>query len=599
MKRCIFCLAAAIILIMLAACSGQEPVLPAEESQSSSILEASAVSGEELTNKAIERIQERVINNLTTEDMLVRLKNRGITVSIENLKKRDNIYCFDLCLIKDDGTKLLLPVNELSCEHVVTNFDMPWGGISIIDENTIAISTFKEMRFYDAETLKELPLQLDLSTFQGNDYYLLGVVRDMTEGIIVPVFYNGVDGFAFFRGDGTLNRIETFEYGTPESRWFYSDERSARYQDKLEVIRLDDTYIMFSNSRAISSVLYSISKKQVMGQFYPKFDTQDGNRRIILSVLDVWGNFRNNMGQNNAMALYYENDSFVCGFFFNRDEISPSFGEPNVEDYPGLQYQWHPTKPIVSASCDFCDLTITLDFEKNSSKLEYKIKPEHLEEVFATSSDGIYSLYRASSDGGGDVIYSNVVLKDNQTGDLRFITLFGGMYGGYSDIGFFNNGEIYALKLDSLRIYSLDPAVPSPLLTFKMPLGYLEKEQVYRYLFTFRRDPVTKEFIILYGEIPIDAELKGDAAPYEYPCNYKIGLCDKDGNLLTSFDTGQPVLIDHFGYIKMYFYLSGDELTVTGANSKGFIEMQGVFNLKSHSYKKTPVNDGRSIWATK
>lgn len=591
---------------MLTACADQVPVTQPDSSEAASSQVSSVVPIEEGYTKFINgALQGITINDLTTANMLERLKKMGITASVENIKKLDKInLSFDLCFNTTTGATLRLPVNAPIDGNVLGTFNVAWGGISVMDKNTIAISTLEDMRFYDADTLKEQPLRLDLSSFNKKDYYLLGAIRDKTAGIIVPIFLNGIDGFAFYNKDGKLNRIETFDYGEPTNRWFYSSynnptevgHNQVNYQDKLEIVTLDDTYLIFSNTvLQRGDIYYNISKKHIFGQAFPTLDTTNGNRRMVLNNIDLsFGNSDSITVDKNRLALYYENEDFLSGFLFDGKDINPSFGNPNIEDYPGLKYQWNPTKPIVSATCDFCDLTVTLDFDKSMSKLDYKINPEHLEESFATSSDGRYSLHTASRDGAGDVMYSNIVLRDNQTDALRFITFSGGMYGGYVDSGFFRNGEIYVLKFDSLLIYSPDPAAPSPLLTFKMPLGFLEKERVYRYLLTFRRDPTTKEFIILYADIPIDAEANWDAFPFEYACNYMVGFCDKEGNLLRSYDTGQPLLGDQFGFLKMSFHLSSDELTVTGVGGRGFAGLQGVFDLKTYTYTNTLKKDDDS-----
>ena len=628
MKRLISILVVALFL--LTACAGQVPVTQPESSEAAPSQQVSSIAYEESSQEAssnkapteedyaraaAERIQSITINDLTTAYMLERLKKMGITVSVENIKQLDKInLSFNLCIITGAGVSLSLPINA-PCGYdtfenpasyggdVIGNFKVVWGGISLVDENTIAVSTLEDIFFYNTDTLKEQPLKLDLSSFKGKEFYLLGAIRDKTDGIVVPIFLNGTDGFAFFNEDGQLNRIETFEYGQPKNRWFYSTVNPAsvghdqvNYQDKLEIIKLDDTYLIFTNtSHERDEIYYNISEKHILGQAYPLFDARDGNRRIVLNNFDLWfGNFANITGEKSRLALYYENDEFRSGFFFDGKDISRSYGNPNIMDYPGLQNQWNPTKPIVSAACGFSDLTITLDFERKTFKLDYKIKPEHLEEAFATSPDGRYSLHTASSDGAGDIGFANIILKDNKSGILRFIALSGGMYGGYGNTGFFSNGEIYVLETDSLMIYSPDPAVPSPLLTFALPLGALEKERVNRYLLTFRRDPTTKNFIILYADKPFGSLENMQVFPFEHVCNYRVGFCDSKGNLLESYDTGQPLLEDQFGFLNMSFHLSGDELTITGIGGKGYTGVQGVFNLKTHTYTNTLKKDDNS-----
>ncbi len=615
MKRLLFLLAAALLL--LTGCVSQTPVSQSDGSEAASSQGSSVVYEEEsnasssmqnpneevYTRAAAERIQAITINDLTTADMLRRLEKMGIDVSVENIKPMDATNLrFDLYFKTATGAALRLPVNA-PCGYdtledpasfegeVIGNFDIIWGGISIADSNTIAVSTLQDMWFYDAATLKVQPLKLDFSCFHGMEFFLLGARRDKAAGIVVPVLFDNTEGIAFYNADGSLNRIETFDDTGPSEQWFYTTPNNKKvgyntvyYQDKLEIVTPDDSYLIFTNTTQSEVNCYNISKKSFFGRAYPDFAAQDGNRRVVLYNFNLWfDNFDD--ADKNRLALYYENGELRSDFFFDGTDISPSFGKPNIEGYMGLRYQWNPTQPIVSAACSFSDLTITLDFEKSSAKLDYNILPKHLEEAFATSPDSRYSLYESSWDGGGDILLSNIVLKDTQTGSLRFVTLSGGMYGGYEHIGFFTNGDIYDQKLESFRVFSPDPAMPSPLLDFALPLGHLEQEGFTRYLLTFRRDPATKAFIILYTEVPDGVSLFDNADSESAICSYKVGFCDAKGNLLESYDTGKQVLTDFFGLLDMGFQLSGDELTVTGEGGQGHNRYKGVFNLKTHSYK--------------
>lgn len=94
-------------------------------------------------------------------------------------------------------------------------------------------------------------------------------------------------------------------------------------------------------------------------------------------------------------------------------------------------------------------------------------------------------------------------------------------------------------------------------------------------------------YIILYAEHPANLDFYNGELPYNAPFNYIVGLCDKDGNLLESYDTGQPVLADYFGIYKMGFHLAGDELIITGKGREDGFGMQGIFNLKTHTYQNT------------
>lgn len=91
---------------MLTACAGQAPVTRPESSEAAPSQQASSITYEESSQEAssnktpteedyaraaAERIQSITINDLTTTDMLERLKKMGITISVENIKQLDKI----------------------------------------------------------------------------------------------------------------------------------------------------------------------------------------------------------------------------------------------------------------------------------------------------------------------------------------------------------------------------------------------------------------------------------------------------------------------------------------------------------------------------
>ena len=73
-----------------------------------------------------------------------------------------------------------------------------------------------------------------------------------------------------------------------------------------------------------------------------------------------------------------------------------------------------------------------------------------------------------------------------------------------------------------------------------------------------------------------------------------MGFCDKDGNLLESYDTGVPLSGDLFGLYNMSFRLSGDKLKIIGQGGKGHIAIEGVFNLKTYVYTDTLATQSES-----
>ena len=78
----------------------------------------------------------------------------------------------------------------------------------------------------------------------------------------------------------------------------------------------------------------------------------------------------------------------------------------------------------------------------------------------------------------------NVVLKNNETGKLTYLTDNGSIFG---EIGFLRNGDCYVMTGESLEIFNSEGEKIFDL-GEKLPLGYYENETMERRLLTFRRD---------------------------------------------------------------------------------------------------------------
>lgn len=596
-------LVAVCVCLLLAACGqGKMPDSHAEESGSLSVSEKESMSRQAETESAsgtpeaawtppdtpqgrelAELVETLDAERVVTKEQLHRLRVQGLDFVVENPRLTgESALAFDLVVTSRDKQRRLPIAARFGYDYLdpsyfegrhVGNFALEWGGVSLLDRDAIAVSTMRDMQFFQLETLEELPLQLDLSSLSGKDYALLGARRDAVTGIVVPFYAEDQEGFLFFDKQGEWEQTQTFSYGQPGERFFYTtvnnlDVRGnpVRYAHDFDILHLDATYLVFSG------VFYNADEGRVLGKGYPRFESESENRRAVLyNLAGSFGDFPPVEDAKSQLALYYENEFMHTGFFFDGAEITPLFGM--FEEESSLRFDWEPMRAAMQAACSRSDLTIGLDFEKAEADLRYAISPAHLEEeAFAISPDGQYALYRASSMGAGDVMYYNAVLKDNRTGALRYVGHGGGMYGGYGNIGFFSNGEIYVHKLDQLRVLPPDGASYLPQRPFQLPLGTLEGEGITRYLYTFRRDPATMAFTILYSEEPLDGDgawVQTEKVPYEAGYNYRIGICDRDGNLQESFDTGQPVLGDPFGLMDMSFRLSGDKLLVLVTDAKG------------------------------
>ena len=227
-----------------------------------------------------------------------------------------------------------------------------------------------------------------------------------------------------------------------------------------------------------------------------------------------------------------------------------------------------------------------MNFEKQTAEAWFSdIKEEYLEFTEKVSSNGKYSLYEGAFHGGGDIAFSSVFLKDNSTNEFRYFRECGGMYGGFYYFGFLKNSELYYMDSYSLKIY--DPSTLAVIFDLgeKFPLGYDESGENLRLLYTFRRDPVNMDFIVIYSETPYSTINWGNYDDVPANFTYRVGFLDKDGSLLESYDTGKPVRSTVFGIDGVDLSLKGNILHMYFRGGKGSTDASGAFNLETHKYK--------------
>ena len=247
---------------------------------------------------------------------------------------------------------------------------------------------------------------------------------------------------------------------------------------------------------------------------------------------------------------------------------------------------------------DYFAMTLELDFEKGEHTLSYNPTDKHISEdrTGATSPNGKYSIVCFGETFGGDAYDCHYAIKNNETGEYRYIDRHGGMWGGYGGSGFLMNSDLYSYSLYSLTI--IDPATGKVKFDINenFPLGYDEETDSKRGILTFRRNPVDFTYIIVYYEYENGFErthiekneFGGDH--YEADFNYKIGFLDAEGRLIESYDTGVPFITNFFGINEVSLRYSQKALTVIvrgGKAESGFI---GTFNFETHEFKVFPLD---------
>ncbi len=562
------------ILALLTACSADAPLPRVSEQDTSSF-----------TQQDLSHI-EAAASNLNLSDYLstsaYRMSELGVQVITMGVKPvAENKLSFSLYFVDNSGNSMSLPFTayyRMPTEN--SGAELAWGGVSIINSDTFAVCDLKNITFYDMHTLQELPLKLDLSAFKENDYYLMGVAINDTAGIVVPLINNGIDTVAYFTSAGELVQVDELDYSTADFRVvggdFHQDNLAClNYDEEFSVLSMEDTHLLFAGN-----ILYNTDKREFFFNPNLLIDVWDGYPKVkVLS-------YETQLPRQKGLAVYYDYKLGCKGFLFDDTNINKTIGWDIVTDsWDSYDIAKSTSKQTITINCSHTDQSITLDFRKNTASIQYNINPQHLEaKPIAQSSDGMHSLYESSKCNRYDIVYSNIVLKDNQTQAIRFLSTYAGMYDGYLNAGFFKNGEIYVQTLDSFQIFSPDPAVASPSFVFALPFGSLREEGITRQIYTFRRDPEEKTFIILYSEYPSHDYQALNSGLFRLNYTYKVGFCDTEGNLLESYDTFELVQGKDYNLLDMNLWLSGDELAITGLDNEQNKQLQGVFNLKSHSY---------------
>lgn len=277
--------------------------------------------------------------------------------------------------------------------------------------------------------------------------------------------------------------------------------------------------------------------------------------------------------QNGEIKEWFEIKDLEIRSLPESDEIAP----------PEITFD-ESAKILTAKTGEHPTYNVLVNYEKQTAEAWFSdIKEEYLEFTEKVSPNGKYSLYEGAFHGGGDVGYWALFLKNNQTGEIRYFRETGGMYGGFNFYGFLKNGDLYYMSSDSLKIYNPDTLETTFDLGKSFDLVYREGEP-WRLLFTFRRDPVNMDFIVIYSESPADTMkwgMNGEGANF----NYRVGILDKDGTLLESYDTGKPVLSNAFGFADVSTKLEHNLLHLYFTTRHYDKAFSGTFNLETHEYK--------------
>ena len=562
-----------LAILMLCSCDVQEePVLEKPVSPESSSSEETEFSqGDKI-------IQERVDKNIYEYEFrhnpwAEELSERGISVSIENREFTTKEKWEAELLLKNSEKELSIPFSGI----YAFNGNIYYGTVLFPDEKTAVFCGNGKAVFFNTETLELWDFAPEFPDFEKENLWVNGAGINEKNGEIV-LFVTPMNPFQteeaitsilVFNGKGITESGFTVLRGTASSGekkvpFFFRNSSCFEYNGEsflrlgYENINLENG-IVWSESGDLVTAENGIYRLE-MAYTSPKQD------------IDIPGGY---------LAVLYENGKAVNSMIFSE----PDFCDPN---YSGTE-----EKPALIVKGDvaifrfpYFAMELTLDFKNQTHKLEYKPTEMNMSEDSAPirSADGKYTIYSFGFNGAGDIIGCHVAIRENETKKHFYLGEKGGMYGGYGEVGFLKNNDIYSYSLSELKI--IDPKTLEIKFDINknFPLGYNKENDSGRGLLTFRRNPEDFSYIVVYYEY--ESEIQWGGADVAQNCNYKIGFLDSEGNLLESYDTGCGILADSFGICDVEMRYSEDSLLFVTTGGKGLPQREFTFDRKTETFSE-------------
>ena len=561
-----------LAILMLCSCDVQEePVLEEPVSPESSSSEETGFSqGDKI-------IQERVDKNIYEYEFrhnpwAEELSERGISVSIENREFTTKEKWEAELLLKNSEKELSIPFSGT----YAFNGNIYYGTVLFPDEKTAVFCGNGKAVFFNTETLELWDFAPEFPDFEKENLWVNGAGINEKNGDIV-LFVTPMNPFQteeaitsilVFNGKGITESGFTVLRGTASSGekkvpFFFRNSSYFEY-DGESFLRLG-----YENINLENGIVWEESGDLVTAE--------NGIYRLEMAYtspkqdIDIPGGY---------LAVLYENGKAVNSMIFSE----PDFCDPN---YSGTE-----EKPALIVKGDvaifrfpYFAMELTLDFKNQTHKLEYKPTEMNMSEDSAPirSADGKYTIYSFGFNGAGDIIGCHFAIRENETKKHFYLGEKGGMYGGYGEVGFLKNNDIYSYSLSELKI--IDPKTLEIKFDINknFPLGYNKENDSGRGLLTFRRNPEDFSYIVVYYEY--ESEIQWGGADVAQNCNYKIGFLDSEGNLLESYDTGCGILAGSFGICNVEMRYSEEELTVIAFGDRGGVCFEGVFNMETKEFK--------------
>ncbi len=512
----------------------------------------------------------------------------GLTFEAENLELSGDgrHFSFDMGIKNSKGLDLTIPLKGI---YFITGSEenpdavVCVGGVKKLDEDNIAFCGLGFAGCINKDTLELTEINEDLSGFE-NDVWINSVIMDENGSFTLALTEMGSRDYSA----DEENVTKVFIYGPSGERKVFELSKALQHERSLSY----GTQTFLEPGDPRESCIFDTEKGTLLTFDSSAYDLETGERYYFDKILSFDDESRkaviyslkntDDYSLAETFAVLYENEAQKGVIFLGDEPIT--YREPSESSYAKITGSISEDGKV-SITNDFCAMTIELDFVKGTKKVEYNIKNEQLQEKLAESADKNYSLWSYAESGGGDIVLYNTALKNEKTGEIKFFGTGGGMYGGWTEVGFLKNNDIYCTDYYVLKIYDPETLELKFDLSKKFPLGLIKEEGFTRYSVTFRRNPEDMSFIVVYFEVPEvydETEVTDENGwRIEYSFTYKIGFFDAEGNLLESYDTGVKVWSTYFGLQPAVMRYSPEKLTIIVMPAKGNEGLTITFDMNT------------------
>ena len=467
-------ISAAVFIVLVTACAA--PVSPTPIYESSNLQEADFLSPESPLEQLKKPTPAQRLLNIKLEEAFSnefagRLFDKfQLTPAFKNINLLDNFtFTCTLHLENTSGQSYTLDI-EGQCHYKPENpseylFVVNWGGLCIVDADTLAVITLNSVILLDANSLEEKPFLPDISSF-GENTNIVGIYRDEEGNYAIPVVIKEsgvnipIDSFnesiLMFNTNGKL--VDTFYIGSGYGFSSYTPlGREFRYAEQIFMPAFENNQYMIVPNLTMVCEIDNPEPNSII--FANRYDN-GANTLLVAYTANLYSD----------TAFYYEQDSLIAAMTL--PECNPGmfslYPSRNADDVTTVEWK---ENQIIKITNNYHDTTLLLDLQNNKADSVYHLNPDHIlkwnpppespGKQYQILESGVWSM-------DDPIIYYNSWLHDTKNNQYSFIGIFTNSHGGYGDFcGFIDNDNFYRIKFPGpVTIYNIVDSKPQALFTF-------------------------------------------------------------------------------------------------------------------------------------